>query len=359
MTIQRPQHSKNDAFTLVELLVVITIIALLISLLLPAVQSAREAARQTQCQNNMKQLGLAAMNYENQFWCFPPSSYFTEGINPAYLRTHRYNWAIAILPFLEQQALHDAFDLSVDIASSVNRAARGTDLTVMKCPADTGGNVKFSSVNATEGDNWARGNYAANASLAMYYVGGTQSPGAGATEAFSTSRWHRGIMGSNLSMGVSEIYDGTSNTILLGEVRAGMVSQDRRGTWALDHPGASTLWGHAIGDGNGPNMCSDNSDDIMDCDTFTTQAGGADALRATCMTCYGSAGSHQATARSRHAGGINVAMADGGVRFLSNYIEKGTGLSSNGSTPNLSTQFLCWQRLCASQDGQVIDGNKF
>ena len=201
---------------------------------------------------------------------FPPSSYFTEGINPAYLRTHRYNWAIAILPFLEQQALHDAFDLSVDIASSVNRAARGTDLTVMKCPADTGGNVKFSSVNATEGDNWARGNYAANASLAMYYVGGTQSPGAGATEAFSTSRWHRGIMGSNLSMGVSEIYDGTSNTILLGEVRAGMVSQDRRGTWALDHPGASTLWGHAIGDGNGPNMCSDNSDDIMDCDTFTT-----------------------------------------------------------------------------------------
>ena len=70
MTIQPSRFRIHGAFTLVELLVVITIIGILISLLLPAVQSAREAARQAQCQNNMKQLGLACLNYENQNWCF-------------------------------------------------------------------------------------------------------------------------------------------------------------------------------------------------------------------------------------------------------------------------------------------------
>ena len=57
--------------------------------------------------------------------------------------------------------------------------------------------------------------------------------------------------------------------------------------------------------------------------------------------------------------GVYVAMADGSVRFMSNYIEKGTGPNASTSTPNMTTQFLCWQRLCCSQDGQVIDGKKF
>ena len=244
MTIRRPQHLKNDAFTLVELLVVITIIAILISLLLPAVQSAREAARQAQCQNNMKQLGLACLNYENQNWCFPPSSYHQSADVPDTTRTHYRNWVIAILPFLEQQPLYDSFDLSKPISDSANRTARGSDLKVMQCPTDLGHKVKFSNTLG-DGDNWARGNYAADASLSQHTTGA--NGGAGSSSPLSCSRWHRGIMGSNLSMGVSEIYDGTSNTVLLAELRVGIVKEDRRGTWALGGACASALWGHGLG----------------------------------------------------------------------------------------------------------------
>jgi len=300
------------------------------------------------------------MNYESQNGYFPPSANFVEGTDLTTSRSHWRNWVISILPFLEQQPLYDSFNLSAAIGDSVNRTPRGTDLPVMKCPSDIGHNIKHAN-SLGDADNWARGNYAANASMAAYYSNPASGPnsGAGTTGVLSYSRWHRGIMGANLSMGVSEIYDGTSNPILLGEVRVGLVAEDRRGTWALDGPGASALWAHGISDDVGPNPCNDNSDDMVDCNLLTTNAGGANVTRAACMTCAGTAGNRQAAPRSQHRGGIHVTMADGSVRFISNYIEKGTGPNSNTSTPSLTTGFLCWQRLCASQDGQMVDGAKF
>ena len=360
-------------FTLVELLVVITIIGILITLLLPAVQAAREAARQAQCQNNMKQLGLACLNYESQYSYFPPSTYVTSDA-PQGSRVHYRNWTIAILPFLEQQPLYDSFNLSAPINDSSNRTARGTNLPVMRCPTDTYGKTPFASpdTSGVEGDNWARGNYGANASLAQYgTTNGSAWSGVGKTGTLTYSRWQRGIMGASLSMGVSEIYDGTSNTILLAELRAGLVAQDRRGAWALEGPAASSLWGHGWAESHSPNSCLDHADSIMDCGTVEANAGGQKVIRAECMTCWqetesggplvgGSNG--KATVRSCHRGGVNVTFADGSVRFLSNYIENATdmwGFWSNATAPNLSTQFLCWQRLFASQDGQVVDGKKF
>ena len=365
--MRRTLNSRhNGGFTLVELLVVVTIIALLIALLLPAVQSAREAARQAQCQNNMKQLGLGCLNYESQYGYFPPSSYFPKGTQPNESRTHYRNWAISLLPFLEQQAVYDSFNLSAPINDSCNAAARGNDLLVMKCPADAGHKVKFSSVDSAEGSNWARGSYAANASLAFYIADTYKFYGAGTNSALSYSRYHRGVMGSNLSMGISEIYDGASNTILVGEVRVGLTAQDRRGTWALDHPGASTLWGHGWTDDNGPNSCQDNSDNIMDCNSVAASLGGTQSLRTACMQCWNpdaTGASSQAGPRSQHRGGINVTMVDGSVRFISNYIERTTSSSAWDANMNDSlgnrVDFLCWQRLCASQDGQVVDGKKF
>src|SRR5580765_330862 len=106
--------TTKKGFTLIELLVVIAIIAVLVSLLLPAVQQAREAARRTQCKNNMKQIGLALMNYESSFNIFPPASnvpWAPRGTGDAhmdYTGGFGPNWAVAILPFIELQTLYDA-----------------------------------------------------------------------------------------------------------------------------------------------------------------------------------------------------------------------------------------------------------
>src|SRR5687767_13667910 len=97
----------RPGFTLVELLVVIAIIGVLVALLLPAVQAAREAARRAQCQSNIKQLGLALLNYHAGRNTFPASINFPAGAgipwNPSISTTHGPNWVIAILPFIEQQ----------------------------------------------------------------------------------------------------------------------------------------------------------------------------------------------------------------------------------------------------------------
>ena len=103
-------------FTLVELLVVITIIGILIALLLPAVQAAREAARRLQCQNNLKQIGLAVLNYETRHKYFPPSSQWAAAELPDIpnipFANQRRIGSCLILPYLEQQALYDSIDQS-------------------------------------------------------------------------------------------------------------------------------------------------------------------------------------------------------------------------------------------------------
>jgi type II secretory pathway pseudopilin PulG len=105
---------------LVELLVVIAIIGVLVSLLLPAVQAAREAARRTQCTNNMKQIGLAMHNYHDTYKTLPSAGFPLDGRRcggalsahngpSADSTSHGQSWVVGILPFIEQQALHDQF----------------------------------------------------------------------------------------------------------------------------------------------------------------------------------------------------------------------------------------------------------
>ncbi len=336
-------------FTLVELLVVIAIIGVLVALLLPAVQSAREAARRTQCLNNVKQLGLALHTYHGVHKFFPPSLTYPEGVNPETSPEFGVNWVIALLPFIEQQPLQDAFDLTVAISAPINREPRGTVLNAMICPSDTANHaVKYANDN--EGDNWARGNYGANACLGFLSTGFRPCHGAG------SERWvgelYQGVMGSNVALNIDGIGDGTSNTILLGEVRAGLAAADRRGVWAMGAPGASSLWGHASDDAIGPNSCQSASDNILGCQGIISAVGEA-TMFAECMTCCGGCSSTQATTRSRHPGGVYVAMADGSSRFISDHVEKGT-------TWDISLDdYLTWQRLNASNDGLPIDSGKY
>jgi prepilin-type N-terminal cleavage/methylation domain-containing protein len=142
--------ARKSAFTLVELLVVITIIGILIALLLPAVQAAREAARMMQCQNNLKQFGLAIHNYHQTYGAVPSETAYDDPIDDPYRPTSPQQgqtgkgWVISALPYLDQQPLYDKFvpgfagyfGSNLGIMNPVCRPYLATRLAVLHCPSD-------------------------------------------------------------------------------------------------------------------------------------------------------------------------------------------------------------------------------
>ena len=331
--MNRPLPHRRSGFTLIELLVVIAIIAILIALLVPAVQKVREAAGRTQCQNNIKQLGLAAHAYHDANKHLPPaveiagatypgspnltSSYRNPGFGP--------NWAVHLLPYLEQKPLYNLVNVPSYMASNGAdqswRNIRGTVLAVMLCPADNNNQAPF----ALNDGNWARGNYAANAGVSWfnYTVGGASSNN---PQAYSRSN-QGGPFGINWGANFSrDITDGTSNTIMFNELRAGLSPQDRRGVWAMGLAACSVTAAHATGDATNPNDTWEYSDDTEDCDVARKSLGlGTTGLGPLMMGCSDDNlprnwPNWQGQARSRHPNGVTVCYADGAVRYVRNSV---------------------------------------
>jgi prepilin-type N-terminal cleavage/methylation domain-containing protein len=317
------------AFTLIELLVVIAIIAILIGLLLPAVQKVREAAARMKCQNNLKQLALACHTYHDNNGTLPPAIRLkTSGTNAVTDMTSHSsgvfgpNWVVLVLPYIEQGNLYNqagtAINSYMNDGNSAWQVVRTATIPTLLCPSDPANGTPWNQV----GGNWARGNYACNAGgiHSGDNVGWTSTAnGASPTYNFNPGDYADvpngtlggGVMCINWGAGIQRIEDGSSNTIMLAEVRSGadLSPADPRGTWALGFPGASVICGPTWDDRT-PNNLVDSSDDCLGCINAPQLGMGA---WPTCPY-------QQATARSKHTGGVSVALADGSVRFVQDSI---------------------------------------
>ena len=328
----------RKAFTLIELLVVIAIIAVLIALLLPAVQQAREAARRTQCKNNMKQMGLAAHNYESSFSRFPSAGEglnynvaFTKGIFPT-------SFFLAALPYIDQAPLYNSFNMSAHYSNIANRNTDGkpfaaTKITSFLCPSN--------AINAADTLGYGLVDYMPIAYVDLAPTGGTATqPIGGLRDPVTASSWGSG---KDSAFGLfcnkmADITDGTSNTVCIFE-DAGRSSIQAIGgkynqgnvlggapTWDTTHmcgpTGTQTCpnrW--ADGDtGNGvsgpPNA---TTAPIGIINQNSTPTGGP----AGCPWSVNNCGPNDEPF-SLHTGGCHALLADGSVRFISQNIDTDT-----------------------------------
>ena len=343
------------AFTLVELLVVIAIIGILIALLLPAVQAAREAARRTQCTNNLKQIALAVHNYHDAYKGIPGRSFRNLG---TYTGGNRDRWCgiINLLPYIEQTALYDGFTsisgdattmIVVDgVATGNNPASIGNwpadsfitrAVTAFICPSDSTGNSGKANTEA------ARLSYRMNMGDHASYFSGTYFA-------------ERGMFVNAGFPTLDSIIDGTSNTIAFAERVIGV-----GGTRTMYKAGV--LYGYektAIFEGGAgtaiainPSIClsakaANGNGFIEAAQAFATQNSGAMFYDAAPMqiafcavlppnspSCHVAANystdSVLLSASSNHTGGVNIAMGDGSVRFVSDTVDAGVSSSRNPS----------------------------
>ncbi|HEY6565865.1 MAG TPA: DUF1559 domain-containing protein, partial [Pirellulaceae bacterium] len=250
------------AFTLVELLVVIAILGVLTALLLPAVQAAREAARKISCTNNLKQMGLAMHNHESARRVFPPA-YFTadpraNGSAYGIMYGDEYRngppgwaWGVFLLPYLEEQALHDQFQLEQPCWAPANSVPARQAVTVFLCPSASGGkdgfNVQTHGSDERHGVDFdpvirfAHSHYVTNAGIHQPWGRSTpycydyDVPEPVSENGNSLARID-GPFYRNARMRAARIVDGLAHTIFLGEHSSYLSNK----TWVGVVPGAVT-----------------------------------------------------------------------------------------------------------------------
>jgi prepilin-type N-terminal cleavage/methylation domain-containing protein len=323
--MQQANRGRKSGFTLIELLVVIAIIAVLIALLLPAVQQAREAARRTQCKNNLKQLGLALHNFHDTFLHFPMGEYNDDN--------SQWGWISFILPYFDQGPLYTA--LTVDPTGngiwipsnmgggpisasfgnnvdSIHNATAGvgrcdTNTTVgsalftggavaaklnaLVCPSDI--------LPAANGNGMGKTNYLGSLGNSANWNGNTTVNGS------VNGKMQNGIIvfandnNNTYVTRMSDVTDGTSNTIAVGEVSASTSN-------TVSNPGRLPVWAGANGGGYG--SWQDVGRVFRAVDVLFPPSNGSN----TAPT-----GNSDLSFGSQHTGGVQVLLTDGSVRFVS------------------------------------------
>ena len=337
--------------TLIEVLVVITIIGILLSLLIPAVQMAREAGRRSHCASNLAQLGLAVHNYANSFGSFPPG-YITSTPRDV-LATERshWSWGALILPYLEQKAVYDVLKVGPQplwlcLTTTAGRAALQTPLAVFVCPSDTGPALndfdeklsdnpsdagagfynRFVTSDGTDRIPIAKSNYAGVACSSI----STTPPVDPKPYGPAT-----GVLFQNSAIKYSEITDGTSNTLMIGE-RSFRVKTLNLGA------------ANALGFSSTVN---------------TPGTSGGIKSAAMCVlglpynginVCMGERVHQGRGFHSLHPGGAQFVLCDGSVRFINENIENNWSTAATFNLKDGAWVDSAYERLCARNDGQPV-----
>jgi len=349
------RRTRKAGFTLVELLVVIAIIGILVALLLPAIQAAREAARRSQCLNNLKQLGIAHLNYESTYRGLVPMAKFWTAAEyqAGYTAGHwgswndDHGWYIPLMPYIEELSLKDLGNPNLPLSNPANEFVRKAFIPMFACPTDIG-----LQKNEWGIPSWARTrtNYLVNAGNTTY---GQHDVGACPNGPFPGCRRFGGApFVPRKANRLAKITDGTSSTLMMSEA---LVLPETAG-WGGPYSDAQTALGGQVFTGfNTPNssqpdaLCRQGEwwanvragwmEQQLPLHASGTPAQPVTAGRGASADAVDEPHHKQQhiAARSKHPGGVNASRCDGSIDFFSDDVE-----------------LQVWDEMCSAASGNPI-----